>query len=65
MAVTKGISRVQVSHVDPVRSARFDDPNLMSVGRRAGSGPCVDGRAGLEDLADRHLSVPGGTGPNR
>ena len=31
LAVTKGIWRVQLSHVDPVRCARFDDPSLVSA----------------------------------
>jgi hypothetical protein len=61
LAITKGISRVQLSHVDPVRSARFDDPNLVSV---AGLVPAfgLARRAGLVELADRHLSVGGGAG---
>ena len=39
----------------------FDDPNLVSC---AGLVPAVAlaGRAGLNDLADAHLSVPGGAG---
>jgi hypothetical protein len=47
--------------VDPVRSARFDDPNLVSA---AGLVPALGlaRRAGLEDLAERHLSVAGGAG---
>jgi len=51
----------QLSHVDPVRSARFDDRNLMSF---AGLVPALAlaHRAGLDELAERHLSVPGGAG---
>jgi hypothetical protein len=61
LAVTKGIWQVQLSHVDPVRSARFDDPNLVS---EAGLVPALGlaQRAGLAELADRHLSVAGGAG---
>ncbi len=52
---------MQLSHDDPVRSARFDDRNLVSF---AGLVPAVTlaGRARLAELADRHLSVPGGAG---
>lgn len=59
--VTKGIWRVQLSHAVPARSARFDDPNLVAF---AGLVPAVAlaGRAGLERLADRHVTVPGGAG---
>ncbi len=61
LAVTKGIWQMQLSHVDPVRSARFDDLNLVSC---AGLVPVVAlaGRAGLEQLAEVHLTVPGGAG---
>lgn len=61
LAVTKGIWQVELSHVDPVRSARFDDPNLVSA---AGLVPALGlaRRAGLLELADRHLSVAGGAG---
>jgi hypothetical protein len=61
LAVTKGIWQMQLSHVDPVRSARFDDLDLVSF---AGLVPAVAlaGRAGLEQLADAHLTVPGGAG---
>jgi hypothetical protein len=61
LAVTKGIWQVQLSHVDPVRSARFDDPSLVSA---AGLVPALGlaQRAGLAELADRHLSVAGGAG---
>jgi len=60
-AVPKGIWRVQLSHAAPVRSARFDDPGLVSC---AGLVPALAmaGRAGLTDLADRHLTVAGGAG---
>jgi hypothetical protein len=60
-AVTKGIWRVQLFHVAPVRSARFDDPALVSC---AGLVPVLRlaGRAGLAALADRQLTVAGGAG---
>ena len=59
--ITKGIWRVQLSHAGPTRAAVFDDPNLVSC---AGLVPAVAlaGRAGLVQLADRHLTVPGGAG---
>jgi hypothetical protein len=52
---------MQLSHADPVRSARFDDPSLVSC---AGLVPALAlaQRAGLSALADGHLSVPGGAG---
>ena len=52
---------MQLSHVAPVRSAVFDDPSLVSS---AGLVPVVGlaSRAGLDLLASRHLSVPGGAG---
>ena len=58
---TKGIWRVQLSHAVAVRSARFDDRNLVSF---AGLVPVLAlcQRAGLDQLADRHLTVPGGSG---
>jgi len=61
LAVTKGIWQMQLSHVDPVRSAVFDDPGLVSC---AGLVPAVAlaARAGLVGLADRHVSVAGGAG---
>ena len=61
LAVTKGIWRMQLSHAAPIGSAAFDDPNLVSY---AGLVPAVAlaGRAGLEQLADAHLTVPGGAG---
>jgi len=61
LAVTKGIWRMQLSHVDPVRFARFDDPNLVSA---AGLVPtlALAHRAALGELAAHHLTVPGGAG---
>jgi Transposase DDE domain group 1 len=52
---------MQLSHAVPVRSARFDDPSLVSC---AGLVPVVAlaERAGLGALADAHLSVPGAAG---
>jgi hypothetical protein len=52
---------MQLSHAAPVRSAGFDDPSLVSS---AGLVPAlgVAQRAGLVELADRHLTVPGGAG---
>jgi hypothetical protein len=52
---------VQLSHVDPLRSAVFDDPSLVSF---AGLVPVVAlaERAGLNALAREHLTVPGGAG---
>ncbi len=52
---------MQLSHAAPVRSACFDDPSLVSF---AGLVPALAlaQRAGLEQLAGRHLSVPGGAG---
>ncbi len=52
---------MQRSHVFPVRSIVFDEPNLVS---HAGLVPAMAmaGRAGLIQLADRKLSVPGGPG---
>ncbi len=51
----------QLSHAVAVRSAVFDDLSLVSL---AGLVPAVAlaARAGLKELADRHLSVPGGPG---
>ena len=61
LAVTKGIWRMQLSHVDPVRFAWFDDPSLVSA---AGLVPTVAlaQRAALGELAADHLTVPGGAG---
>jgi hypothetical protein len=52
---------VRLSHVDPVRSASFDDRCLVSS---AGLVPAVAlaQRAGLSGLVDGLLSVPGGPG---
>jgi Transposase DDE domain group 1 len=52
---------MQLSHAAPVRSAVFDEPNLVSC---AGLVPVVAlaGRVGLSRLADAHLSVLGGPG---
>src|SRR3954454_20871293 len=52
---------MQLSHALPVRSMVFDDPNLVS---HAGLVPAmaITERAGLIELADRHLSVAGGPG---
>jgi Transposase DDE domain group 1 len=52
---------MQLSHVVPVRSAVFDEPNLVS---HAGLVPAmrVAARAGLTELSDRQLTVAGGAG---
>ena len=52
---------MQLSHAVPVRTAVFNDPNLVS---HAGLVPAVGlaTRAGLIDLADHHLTVSGGAG---
>jgi len=52
---------MQLSHVFPVRSMVFDEPNLVS---HAGLVPAmaIAGKAGLIELSDRHLTVPGGPG---
>ena len=52
---------MQLSHVFPVRSMVFDEPNSR-VARRAGPGDVAGHQAGLVELADRHLSVTGGPG---
>jgi hypothetical protein len=54
---------MQLSHVRPVVSAVFDDPNLVSA---AGLVPlmALAERAGLRVLADEHLTVPGDKGAN-
>jgi hypothetical protein len=61
LAVTKGIWRMQLSHVAPVRTARFDDPALVSA---AGLVPVLGlaHRAGLGELARERLTVAGGPG---
>jgi hypothetical protein len=60
-SVTKGIPRMQLSHAVPVRTAVFDEPNLVS---HAGLVPAIGlaTRVGLVELADHHLTVPGGAG---
>src|SRR3954470_14988751 len=52
---------MRLSHGVPVRSAVFDEPNLVS---HAGLVPALGlaARAGLVELAQRHLTVPGGPG---
>jgi len=59
----KGILQMQLSHTRPVRSAVFDDPNLVSS---AGLVPMLvlARSAGLQRLADQHLSVPTDKGAN-
>jgi Transposase DDE domain group 1 len=59
----KGILQMQLSHTHPVRSAVFDDPNLVSS---AGLVPMLvlARSAGLQRLADQHLSVPTDKGAN-
>ncbi len=54
---------MQLSHTLRVRSAVFDDPNLVSS---AGLVPvmALAGSAGLGDLADERLSVPTDKGAN-
>lgn len=54
---------MQLSHTHPVRSAVFDDPNLVSS---AGLVPmlALARSAGLGRLADQHLSVPTDKGAN-
>ena len=54
---------MQLSHTHPVRSAVFDDPNLVSS---AGLVPmlALARSAGLTKLADQHLSVPTDKGAN-
>src|SRR3954463_13115202 len=48
---------MQLSHIRPVVSATFDEPNLVSA---AGLGPlmALAGKAGLRELADERMSVP-------
>lgn len=59
----KGISQIQLSHTHPVASATFDDPNLVSS---AGLVPvmALADEAGLRELADERLTVPGDKGAN-
>ena len=50
---------MRLAHVVPVRSAVFDEPNLVST---PGWVPPMGfaSRTDLIELADRHMSVPGG-----
>lgn len=57
LAVTKGISRVQLSHAAPLRGARFDDPSLVSAGGLVPVVALAD-RVGLRRLVDEQLTVP-------
>ncbi|MDQ2837160.1 MAG: IS1380 family transposase [Actinomycetota bacterium] len=52
---------MRLFHADPVRSAVFDEPNLVSC---AGLVPVLGlaQRAGLSELAQARLTVPGGAG---
>ncbi len=54
---------MQLSHIRPVRSATFDEPNLVSA---AGLVPlmALARKAGLRTLADERLSVPSDKGAN-
>src|SRR3954447_3636366 len=54
---------MQLSHIRPVVSATFDEPNLVSA---AGLVPlmALAGKAGLRELADERLSVPTDKGAN-
>jgi hypothetical protein len=54
---------VKLSHTSRATSAVFDDPNLVSAG---GLVPvlALAESAGLRDLADQHLTVPGDKGAN-
>jgi len=57
LAVTKGISKVQLSHAARCGRARFDDPGLVSAG---GLVPvlALAERVGLRVLAEEYLTVP-------
>jgi hypothetical protein len=57
LAVTKGISRVQLSHAAPLKGARFDDPSLVSAGGLVPVLGLAD-RVGLRRLVDEQLTVP-------
>src|SRR5829696_2125532 len=57
LAVTKGISRVQLSHGVPVKGARFDDRSLVSAGGLVPVLGLAD-RVGLRRLVDEQLTVP-------
>lgn len=54
---------MQLSHTRPVASATFDDPNLVSS---AGLVPvmALADKAGLRELADERVTVPGDKGAN-
>jgi hypothetical protein len=52
---------MQLSHAVPVRSAVFDDLSLVSCAGLVPA-PALAHRAGLEQLAGRHLTVPGAAG---
>ena len=54
---------MKLSHTSRATSAVFDDPNLVSAG---GLVPvlALAESAGLRDLADQHLTVPGDKGAN-
>src|SRR3954454_24725852 len=54
---------MQLSHIRPVVSATFDEPNLVSA---AGLIPlmALAGKAGLRELADQRMSVPTDKGAN-
>src|ERR687898_1715203 len=54
---------MQLSHIRPVVSATFDEPNLVSA---AGLVPlmALAGKAGLGELAEERLSVPTDKGAN-
>jgi Transposase DDE domain group 1 len=57
LAVTKGISRVRLSHAVAVGSARFDDRNLVSAGGLVPVLGLAD-RVGLRGLVGEQLTVP-------
>jgi hypothetical protein len=54
---------MQLSHIRPVVSATFDEPNLVGA---AGLVPLMSlaGKAGLRELADERMSVPTDKGAN-
>jgi hypothetical protein len=56
LAVTKGISKVQLSHAARTGQARFDDPALVSAGGLVPVLALAD-RAGLQALAEQQLTV--------
>ena len=61
--LTKGISRMRLSHTRPVAAATFDEPNLVSA---AGLVPVMRLAAdvGLDALADGLVTVPTDKGAN-